>query len=72
MSYHAYCDDFGPVFMAAVIDFARLLDTELAKFPDTNIVFVAPDGARALTNAVFLLGAYMILKLDTTPSDVAQ
>ena len=39
---------------------------------DSNIIFVAPDGPRALTNAVFLLGAYMILKLDTTPSDVAQ
>ena len=68
--YHAYCDDFGPVCMAAVVDFVKLLDAELAKFPDANIVFLAPDGKRALTNAVFLLGAYMILKIDMTPTNV--
>ena len=28
MQYNAYCDDFGPMNMASVIDFVRALDEE--------------------------------------------
>ncbi len=58
--------------MASIIDFIRLLDAERKAFPRSKIVFCVDEGRRALTNAVFLLGAYMILKLDMTPSTVAK
>ncbi len=58
--------------MASVIDFIRLLDGELASFPDSKIFFCVDVGRRPLTNAVFLLGAYMILKLEMASSNVAR
>ena len=70
--YDAYCDDFGPMNMSSVIEFIRLMDTELASYPDAKIIVCADDGCRALTNAVFLLGAYMIVKLEMTPTEVAR
>ena len=57
--------------MSSTIGFIKLMDSELASFPDAKIVVCAEDGPRALTNAVFLVGAYMIIKLDKTPSKVA-
>ena len=68
--YEGYCDDFGPMNMSSTIRFIRLLDAEIASFPSAKIVVCADDGPRALTNAVFLLGAYMMIKLDMTPSQV--
>ena len=70
LRYDAYCDDFGPMNMSSTISFIRRLDAELAAFPGSKIVIYAQEGRRALTNAVFLIGAYMILKLDMTPSEV--
>ena len=72
IDYEAYCDDFGPMNMSSTIDFIRLLDSELASFPDAKVVVLAEDSRRALTNAVFLLGAYMIIKLEMRPVEVAH
>jgi cell division cycle 14 len=72
IQYEAYCDDFGPMNMSSTIDFVRLLDAELASDSDARVVICVEDGRRALTNAVFLLGAYMIIKLDKSPSLVAK
>jgi cell division cycle 14 len=58
--------------LASVIDFIKLLDVERASFPNSKIVFCVAEGRRSLTNAVFLLGAYMILKLEMASSKVAQ
>jgi cell division cycle 14 len=70
IQYEAYCDDFGPMNMASTIDFIQQLDSELSAYPNSAILISAEDGRRALTNAVYLLGAYMIVKLDMTPSQV--
>ena len=70
--YNAYCDDFGPMNMSSTIGFIKLMDSELASFPDAKIVVCAEDGPRALTNAVFLVGAYMIIKLDMAPAQVSS
>ena len=72
VQYEAYCDDFGPMNMSSTIDFIRLLDAELASSPDAKVVVCADDGSRGLTNAVFLIGAYMIIKLEMSPAEVAR
>ena len=69
--YEAYCDDFGPMSMASIVDFIKLLDAELDAHPDSKIVVCADNGRRHLTNAVSLIGAYMIIKLEMTPDEVA-
>ena len=72
VSYQPYCDDFGPMNMSSVIDFVRILNDELASHPETKIVYCVDAGRRNLTNAVFLLGSYMILKDGLSPSEVAE
>ena len=72
IQYEAYCDDFGPMNMASIVDFIRLIDKELASFPDAKVVVCAEHGVRQLTNSVFLIGAYKIIKLDETPDEVAR
>ena len=72
LQYIPFCDDFGPLNMACIAEFITLLDDETESFPGSKIVFCVEPGKRKLTNAVFLLGAYMILKLDSTACAVAQ
>ena len=64
------CDDFGPMNMACVVSFIVQLDKELDDFPSSRLVYCADDGKRGLTNAVFLLGSYLILMLDHSIEDV--
>jgi cell division cycle 14 len=72
MKYTGFCDDFGPVNMASVVDFIKLLHSEIEAYPTSKIVFVVNEGRRHLTNAVFLLGAYMILQLNMSASKVSE
>ena len=55
---------------SSVAHFIRLLDDEIETCAMPNIVVITESGPRALTNAAFLLGAYMLLKLDRKPSDI--
>jgi cell division cycle 14 len=70
VKYLAYCDDFGPMNLASIAQFISMLDKELESNPACKLVYCVDDGRRELTNAVFLLGAYMILKLEMPTDDV--
>jgi cell division cycle 14 len=72
MEYLAYCDDFGPVNMASIANFITMLEQETRSYPDGKIVFCVDEGRRPLTNAVFLLGAYMIIRHNITSDKVAE
>ena len=72
IQYHHLCDDFGPMNMASILKFAKQLDAELAQNPACRFFYCAEEGKRALTNAIFLLGSYMILMLDSTSESVAD
>ena len=72
ISYNAYCDDFGPMNMSCIVDFISDLEATLASSTGTKIAFLVDKGRRNLTNAVFLLGAYMIIKEGLTPDQVAS
>jgi hypothetical protein len=56
---------------ASVAEFITLLDQELASDLSCKIVYCVDEGRRHLTNAVFLLGAYLILKHDMPTDQVA-
>ena len=71
MVYHPFCDDFGPLNLSSIIKFIKLLDMELAAFPENKIVFLVKNGRRNLMNAVFLLGSYMVLKHGISPNTAA-
>jgi cell division cycle 14 len=69
--YQPYCDDFGPMNCASVVRFIEMLDHELVSYPSCKIMYCVEAGRRALTNAAFLMGAYMILKLKMTTEGVS-
>ncbi len=58
--------------ISSIATFINLLDHELSSFPSCKIVMCVDDGRRALTNAVFLLGAYMLLKMELGTDEVAR
>ena len=71
IQYRAYCDDFGPMNMACLVNFIECMDDELKSFPKCKIVLCLNKGRRNMTNAIFLLGGYMMLKHNMNPKAVA-
>jgi cell division cycle 14 len=61
--YTAFEDDFGPMNLGKMYQFCEIIDQKL-KQTDLLVALVSPSDSKDLTNAVFLLGAYMILLLD--------
>ena len=59
LHYVPICDDFGPLNLAAIVDFIKALDKEIAEYPTSRIVICVNQGRHMLTNAVFA-----ILKLN--------
>ena len=72
IKYSPICDDFGPMNMACIVRFIKSIDQQLASFPTDKVVWCIDDGRRSLTNAVFLLGAYMILKQEELADKVTE
>ena len=70
IQYHPLCDDFGPMNMSSVIKFVRQLDHELESYSDCTLLYAVDESKRSLTNAVFLLGSFMILRLSMSPEEV--
>ncbi len=71
IKYYPLCDDFGPLNMVSVLAFSKQLDAELSAYPFCRFFFRADEGERNLTNAIFLLGAYMILMIGSSPCDIS-
>ena len=66
MSYEPFYDDFGPLNLAAIHEFCEGLENEIQQLNGGRIVVVSSSTANTLTNAVLLLGAYMIMKLNSS------
>ena len=72
LRYIPFCEDFGPMNLACVYRFCKMIESRLALDADSSIVVVcAPDDA-TMTNTVFLIGAYMIMMHDSDPTEVVQ
>ena len=63
MPYTAFHDDFGPMNLASIFQFCRSVEHSMKRSPDTPIALKISSDLRAITNAVFLLGSFMILRL---------
>jgi cell division cycle 14 len=62
-------EQLNPPNMSSVVDFIQQLEDKL-KSNAKNVLICLDEGKKPLTDAVFLLGAYMILKADMTMSQV--
>jgi hypothetical protein len=67
--YHGFCDDFGPMNLGMVYRFCDCLDDQLQRWPQRRVVLVSDTDRKQITNAAFLLGAYMIMRQDSKPRD---
>ena len=70
--YQPVFDEFGPLRLSRVTRFVELLSSEIAKHPHNKIVYYVGQGSKNLTNAIYLLGAYMILKHNETAQGVSK
>ena len=69
--YFAFCDDFGPMNLSSIGSFVDALNAELETYPDNDIVLCSEPGQRALTNSVFLLGAFLLIQRRKSTREVA-
>jgi cell division cycle 14 len=72
LTYLGFCDDFGPMCLGHVARFCTLVDEELSAHTNAKIALATSEHRPTLTNAVFLVGAYMIMKLDMTTEEVEK
>jgi hypothetical protein len=70
LSYISFCDDFGPMNLGSIYQFCNIVESEIDKRPHEDIGLFSSLHARDLTNAIFLIGSYLIMKLDWHPADV--
>ena len=68
--YSGYHNDFGPMNLGTIFKFCALVDKMLNDHPDRSIALATQSDEKTLTNAVFLVGAYMIIRLDYKPFEV--
>ena len=72
LSYRPFCDDFGPLNLGSIHRFCTWLDSLIDSNKDRRIVVWNEPTKQGLTNACFLLGAYMILKLGVDSTRVEE
>ena len=70
LMYTPFCDDFGPVNLEQVFRFYKLVENERNTHPDNRLVLVTDSHIRTMTNAVFLLGTYLILARNIGPNSL--
>eukprot|EP00292_Cryptomonas_paramecium_P012152 CAMPEP_0113707778 /NCGR_PEP_ID=MMETSP0038_2-20120614/28597_1 /TAXON_ID=2898 /ORGANISM="Cryptomonas paramecium" /LENGTH=298 /DNA_ID=CAMNT_0000633375 /DNA_START=1 /DNA_END=893 /DNA_ORIENTATION=- /assembly_acc=CAM_ASM_000170 len=70
IQYYSLCDDFGPLNMSSIMKFVRQLDEEMTKYPSMTFFYAVENGVRNLTNAVFLVGAFLIFTMKFTIEDL--
>eukprot|EP00286_Rhodomonas_abbreviata_P000763 CAMPEP_0181288258 /NCGR_PEP_ID=MMETSP1101-20121128/236_1 /TAXON_ID=46948 /ORGANISM="Rhodomonas abbreviata, Strain Caron Lab Isolate" /LENGTH=644 /DNA_ID=CAMNT_0023392367 /DNA_START=99 /DNA_END=2036 /DNA_ORIENTATION=+ len=71
VAYHPLCDDFGPYNLANVLRFSAFLKGKLEEV-DKDLVYVCASDKRARTNAVFLLGSFLVLERGMTGAMVME
>jgi cell division cycle 14 len=74
-AYDAFCDDFGPINILECIRFMESFEREITHVLHNaiqNIVCTAAAGRRECTNAAFMLGVYLLLKLNMPASSIAN
>ena len=72
-NYNGYCDDFGPTDLAGVVTFCRSIRTLLQdpRLKGRSVVYYTEADSETLSNAAFLLGAYLVLVEGISPEDAA-
>jgi cell division cycle 14 len=66
ITYIPFADDFGPLNLASVSKFIDILKDQIRTRKGRIVVYCVENTPRELTNAVFLLGCFMVIELGCT------
>ena len=66
LQYDSFRDDFGPMSLGTAHKVFNALESCLMENPLKTIMIPSELKSKALTNTVFLLGAYFIMKFDAS------
>ena len=72
IQYHPFCDDFGPLNVSSVISFVEQLQSELADNTSRILLYSVGSSQRELTNAIFFIGAFMVLIQGRASQEVVE
>ena len=72
LRYDSFRDDFGPMNLQATMIFSERLHSILSAHPKQSIALHCALNNEDVTNAAYLIGAYMILHLDMTSEEVER
>ena len=70
LCYESVLNDFGPENISSICRFIDSLDLQMKKDRALKIMCLVKKGRMLLTNSIFLVGAFMILKLKFTPTEI--
>jgi hypothetical protein len=68
-AYEPFCADFGPINLGHTVRFVRALAATLLGAPRARVVCVVRRSREAVSNAVYLFGAFLTLALRAAPAD---
>ena len=68
--YVPFCQDFGPMNLACTFRFCQIVLKATRSDLSQSVVVVSDPDVKSMTNAVFLLGAYMMMILDQHPKKI--
>ena len=67
--YHGFADDFGPLNLGSVFQFCEMLD-DIVGQQTSPVALLSKMDPKSITNAVFLMGSYMIMRKDASVEQV--
>jgi hypothetical protein len=68
--YLNFFDDFGPMSLSHLYFFSSLVEENMKQYPDRSIALYTSSDRRKLTNAIFLVGSYMIIQQNMSPEEI--
>ena len=72
VEYVSFANDFGPLNLGSVHTFCEILETKRDQHPGQNLALQCKSDPRSVTNTVFLVGCFMILKRGDEVSVVTK
>ena len=69
-SYIPFCDDFGPMNLDQIFQFVDVIEEKKSKYPNHKLLYYCEHDQRSMTNAIFLLGSYLMIARQQNPDKV--
>jgi cell division cycle 14 len=72
LSYHRFCTDFGPMSLGSIYEFCLMVKDLSTCRTERVLALSTPPSREDVTNATFLIGAYIIMNSDADPAGLTH